>query len=90
MQGAGIIAHRLFNQKIAASDLTTPEEVVEYMTAMQAQEWAMVKWAIGLRLPGSTDYIIEQAFNDGKILRTHLMRPTWHLYCPRISCGYSN
>lgn len=82
MQGTAIIAHRLFNQKLATSDLTKPEEVVRFMTAMQAQEWAMAKWAIGLRLPGSTDTIIEEAYNEGKFLRTHLMRPTWHFVMP--------
>ncbi len=38
----------------------------------------MGKWAIGLRVSGSTDQIIEKALNRGDILRTHLMRPTWH------------
>jgi len=45
---------------------------------MQAQDYAMAKWAIGVRLPGSTDRMIESAMNKGEILRTHLLRPTWH------------
>jgi hypothetical protein len=49
---------------------------------MQAQEYAMAKWAIGLRLPGTVDADIEKAFNKGDILRTHLMRPTWHFVAP--------
>ena len=48
------------------------------MGAIQAQDYAMAKWAIGLRIPGSDDAIIEKAFNEGKILRTHVLRPTWH------------
>jgi hypothetical protein len=43
----------------------------------------MAKWAIGLRLPGSTDDTIENAFNQGAILRTHVMRPTWHFVAPK-------
>jgi hypothetical protein len=48
------------------------------MGAMQSQDFNMAKWAIGLRLPGTTDAIIEAAFNKGEILRTHVLRPTWH------------
>jgi hypothetical protein len=49
---------------------------------MQAQAYAMAKWAIGLRWPEATDAAVEQAFNDGAILRTHLLRPTWHFVVP--------
>jgi hypothetical protein len=48
------------------------------MGAMQAQTYPMAKWAVGLRLPGSTDGMIEQAVNEGDIIRTHILRPTWH------------
>jgi len=42
----------------------------------------MAKWAIGLRLPGTTDLGIEEDFNKGAFLRTHMMRPTWHFVSP--------
>ncbi|MBN1815291.1 MAG: AlkZ family DNA glycosylase [Anaerolineae bacterium] len=48
------------------------------MGAMQAQDYAMAKWAIGLRLPDSTDRDVEGAIDSGEIIRTHLLRPTWH------------
>lgn len=70
--------HRLLNQRIASSSFKQPEEVVTYMGAMQAQEYAMGKWAIGLRLPGARETTIEKAISEGKILRTHVLRPTWH------------
>ena len=38
----------------------------------------MAKWAIGVRLPGSTDAGIEAAIDNAEIIRTHLLRPTWH------------
>jgi len=83
MQFSDIPKHRLLNQKIAESNLSSPEEVVSYMAAMQAQEYAMAKWAIGLRLPNSKDATIEEAFNKGEILRTHILRPTWHFVAPK-------
>ena len=69
---------RMCNQQIEGSDLKTAKELVSWMGAMQAQDYAMAKWAIGQRLPGSTDASVEAAYNRGDILRTHLMRPTWH------------
>jgi hypothetical protein len=82
MKPSEIIARRLFNQQIAATNFTRPEEIVGWFVAMQAQDFAMAKWAIGLRLNGPQDADIEKAFNDGLILRTHLLRPTWHFVTP--------
>jgi len=48
------------------------------MGALQAQDYNQAKWAIGVRLPHLTEEQIESAFNQGEIIRTHLMRPTWH------------
>ena len=70
---------RLQNQKIETTTFTKANEVVSWMGAMQAQDFAMSKWAIGQRILGATDEIIEKALNDGLLLRTHLLRPTWHL-----------
>ena len=70
--------YRLSNQQIANTEFQTAKELVNWMGAMQAQDYQMAKWAIGLRLPHTTDQLIESAFNRGEILRTHLMRPTWH------------
>lgn len=39
-------------------------------------------WALGLRLRDAKDTDVEQAFNAGSILRTHVMRPTWHFVTP--------
>jgi len=78
MTSSEIIKLRLFNQQLAGKKITKPHELVSWMGAMQAQDYAMAKWAIGLRLPASDDTIVENAFNEGKILRIHILRPTWH------------
>ena len=82
MTRPNIILHRLINQQIAESKFTKPGEIVSWLVAMQAQDFAMAKWAIGLRLPGSNEADIQKAFDEGTILRTHLMRPTWHFITP--------
>jgi hypothetical protein len=70
---------RLINQQIAAPEFKTAKEVVGCLGAVQAQDFNMSEWAVGVRLPGSTDKIIESAINSGEIIRTHVLRPTWHL-----------
>ncbi|MBC7776244.1 MAG: AlkZ family DNA glycosylase [Phycisphaerae bacterium] len=73
------IAHlRLQNQQIARSKFSTPQEIVAWHGAKQAQEYTHAKWAVGLRLPDATDQTIEQAIDAGSIVRTHILRPTWH------------
>jgi len=78
MKLSDIATLRLINQQILDPRLLTVKDLVGWMGAMQAQDYAMAKWAVGLRLPGSTNKSVETAFNKGEILRTHLMRPTWH------------
>jgi hypothetical protein len=83
MKAKEILLNRLFNQQIAATECATAREIVTHLGAMQAQEYAMAKWAIALRLDaGHTDADIETSFNNGEILRTHIMRPTWHFVAP--------
>ena len=83
MTSSEIIRLRLFNQQLAGTKFTKPQELVSWMGAIQSQDYGMAKWAIGLRLSGSDDTIIEKAFNEGKILRTHVLRPTWHFVTPQ-------
>lgn len=82
MDAAEIIRRRLANQALDQSSFKKPEEAVAWMTAMQGQEWAMVTWALALRVPGLAMAAVEAAFDAGRILRTHLLRPTWHLVAP--------
>ncbi|MBZ0286240.1 MAG: winged helix DNA-binding domain-containing protein, partial [Anaerolineae bacterium] len=73
---------RLHNQRLAQTSFQTPAEVVAWLGAVQAQEYALAKWALALRMQPATEALIEQAFNEGHILRTHVMRPTWHFVTP--------
>lgn len=70
---------RLQNQQITKHNFKSVQELVHWMGAMQAQDYSMAKWAIGTRLPNATEQIIEEAFRKGEIIRTHLLRPTWHI-----------
>ena len=73
---------RLRNQLLSRPIAGTPADVVARLGAVQAQDYAGSKWAVGMRLRGATDASVEKAFNDGSILRTHVLRPTWHFVTP--------
>lgn len=69
---------RLYNQLLAGSSLKGPSEVVSWMGAMQAQALELAKWGIGVRLDSGAVGDVEAALNSGEIVRTHILRPTWH------------
>jgi hypothetical protein len=69
---------RLINQQIADSEFNRIKDLAGWMGALQAQDYNGVKWAIGLRVPGTNDAMIEEAIERADIIRTHLLRPTWH------------
>ena len=77
-----IALDRLHSQQFVQTNFQTPGEMVAWLGAVQSQEYAFAKWALRLRLPHVSDEVIEQAFTDGAILRTHVMRPTWHFVTP--------
>jgi Winged helix DNA-binding domain len=78
-----IAERRLLNQRITRPELRRPADVMSWFGAVQAQEHEAAKWALGLRMQaGTVDADIERAFDDGRILRTHVMRPTWHFVTP--------
>src|SRR5690348_17104757 len=79
---SSIALNRVSNQKIELRPFKAPEEVVAWFGAMQSQDFAGAKWGIALRTKSLTDAEVEKAFNEGKILRTHIMRPTWHFVTP--------
>ncbi|HZI77266.1 MAG TPA: crosslink repair DNA glycosylase YcaQ family protein, partial [Gemmatimonadales bacterium] len=74
-----IADRRLANQRIIRPAPPSPEKIVAWFGAVQAQEYGPAKWGLGLRARGGvTDAAVERAIHRGRILRTHLLRPTWH------------
>jgi hypothetical protein len=68
---AVLAARRLTAQQIALHAFTTPREVVTWLGAVQAQDYAAARWAVGVRLPdeAATDASIERAIADGLTLQ---------------------
>lgn len=73
------VAIRLLNQQLICPRMSTPAEVVGYMGAMQAQEYRLMRWAVGMRTRRPSAGAFKKAFDRGEIVRLHLMRGTWQL-----------
>ena len=78
-----IAQQRLYNQRLTSPTFDTAQEVVAWLGAVQAQDYAGAKWALGQRMKTATESMLDKDFNEGRILRTHLMRPTWHFVAPQ-------
>jgi hypothetical protein len=61
---------------------TSAEAVVGWLTAVQSQDFLPAKWSISMRAAGTSNAQLDALFNDGAILRTHVLRPTWHFVLP--------
>jgi hypothetical protein len=73
---------RRYVQHLAGAPLPGAEQVVRLLGAVQSQDYLGAKWSVGQRAQGATDARIDEAFNAGRILRTHVLRPTWHFVTP--------
>jgi hypothetical protein len=74
-----IVHYRLYNQQVSVTKFKKPREIVAWFGAMQGQDYLGSLWAVGLRLPGSTEAAIEKALAAREILRTWPIRGTIHL-----------
>ena len=77
-----IVFWRLQNQGLLGKPFARPAQVVTRLLAMQSQDFSGAKWAIGQRLAAPTEASVDAAFQRGDILRTHVLRPTWHFVAP--------
>ncbi len=82
MKTSDLLNLRLWNSGLIQA-FNHPAEAIAHLGALQAQDFTAAKWALGLRIKDTLDHDIERAYNEGTILRTHVMRPTWHFVIPQ-------
>src|SRR5687767_8009483 len=83
MKDEEIARLRLRRQHLTGTRLPTPEAVVGWLGAVQAQEFGVAKWSIAQRSRGRiTSADLDRALAEGRILRTHALRSTWHFVLP--------
>src|SRR5690242_18213575 len=78
-----IIQQRLHQQKLSNTTFKSPQQVVEWLGVVQAQDYAAAKWAVAQRAKGLSDADLDGALSDGSIIRTHALRSTWQFVAPK-------
>jgi hypothetical protein len=77
-----VLRRRIVTQRLAGRKLSEPQDVVRLLAAVQSQEYAHGFWSLGMRTGGPMYADVQSAFDEGRILRTHMLRPTWHFVTP--------
>jgi hypothetical protein len=77
-----VAARRLLTQRLTGEPFASAVDAVRWLGAVQSQDYAGAKWALGQRTRGVTEADLDRLVDQGAILRTHVMRPTWHFVLP--------
>lgn len=78
MEPEDVVRIRLGSQQLRAPVAATADDALKNLLAVQAQEFPYARWSLAQRTAGATAEDVERALADGRILRTHILRPTWH------------
>jgi hypothetical protein len=78
MNAQQVARRRIRNSRLTGDRFESPDEAVRWHLAMQAQEYGPAMWSIGQRSKGLREADVDRAITDGTIVRTHVLRPTWH------------
>lgn len=77
-----VAARRLRAQRLVGKPFASAVEAVRALGAVQSQDYPAAKWALGQRVAGAVEADLDRLFDEGAILRTHILRPTWHFVLP--------
>ncbi|WP_353711709.1 winged helix DNA-binding domain-containing protein [Arthrobacter sp. K5] len=78
MEPHEVLRTRLAGQQLRDPRAAAAEDALKNLLAVQAQEFPYARWSLAQRTTGAAAADVEQAVADGRILRTHILRPTWH------------
>src|SRR3954464_4346745 len=78
VQDLDIARWRLRSQHLVAPHAASAREIVGSLLAVQAENPSQAAWAVAARArhPEQADLAI--LLDEGAVLRTHVLRPTWH------------
>ena len=74
-----VLVQRLAVQRLTSAPLPDPVDVVRLLGCVQAQDAPLARFSIGMRTAGATDAAVRAALDAGRIVRTHILRPTRHV-----------
>lgn len=78
MDRAAVLATRMATQRLSGPPAATPAQVVSELLCVQAQDAPLAQAMIALRCEEATDATVRTAVASGALVRTHILRPTWH------------
>lgn len=73
---------RLRSQRLVGDGRADSESVVRELLCVQAENQAQSAWAVAARTRRPDPADLDAALADGRVLRTHVIRPTWHYVAP--------
>lgn len=82
MDDRAIARWRMHSLGLSRPRLATPVAVVERLLGVQAENPSQASWAVACRTTGTTEERFRRALDDGEVLRTHVLRSTWHFVRP--------
>lgn len=82
MDHALVARWRLANQIVSRPDAAGAAGVVGRLAALQAQDLLPSAWSLSQRAGGITRKAVADELDAGRVLRTHVLRPTWHAVAP--------
>jgi hypothetical protein len=77
-----IASRRLRAQRLSGAPFASVVDVVRWLGAVQSQDFGGAKWALAQRTHGTSDAEVDRLFDSGAVVRTHVLRPTWHFVLP--------
>ena len=77
-----VIGQRFATQRLTTAPFGDPVDAVRQLLCVQAQDPPLARYSLGLRSMPSDDASVRAALDDGRLVRTHILRPTWHFVAP--------
>ena len=78
MDPEAVVRTRLVSQQLRSPVAASVEDALQNLLAVQSQEYPYARWSLAQRTADATANDVDQAVAEGRILRTHILRPTWH------------
>ncbi|HEX6150068.1 winged helix DNA-binding domain-containing protein [Nocardioides sp.] len=73
---------RLRSQRLVGEGRPDAESVVRELLCVQAENQSQSAWAVAARTVRPDPADLDAGLADGRVLRTHVIRPTWHYVTP--------
>src|SRR6266581_6161091 len=78
VQDLDIARWRLSSQHLVSPHAVSAREAVGSLLAVQAENFSQAAWAVASRTQSPDQADLAALLNDGAVVRTHVLRPTWH------------